>query len=351
MRPYLLNKEESDRLSILKYIAIIFVVYIHSYSTGANFADGAQDFVLPWWLPLLEYFISQVVARFAVPIFFLISSVLLFKSEREYKKTLFGKAKTLLVPYIFWNTFWILVFVVLQNLSFTAPFFSGSHTPILQSSFYEWLELYGIGYPLPYPQDYPLWFMRDLIIVILFYPVIGKIAKVFPKALLLISVVLLIAPVNFTLKQALLWFCIGACIVNLQIHITDIDKAPVWLCSIIYFVAAIVTLLLKQDVLDNLFVFVGIIYWARLSKSIFDSEKSRKLFLALSKWTFIIYAAHELTLTSLQKVCMRLLPTQPILLLMEFLFLPIVVIAGCSIAGAIIKKITPKFYAVITGAR
>ena len=65
----------------------------------------------------------------------------------------------------------------------------------------------------------------------------------------------------------------------------------------------------------------------------------------------MIYVAHEMTLSSLKKICFKLLPTEPICLLMEYILLPVVVIIGCSIAGAIFKRITPKLYSVATGAR
>lgn len=351
MGSYIINKEESARFNILKYISIILVVYIHSYATHMNFSDGTSNLTLPWWLFSVEKFISHVIANCAVPMFFLISSILLFKAERNYKKTMIGKVKTLLIPYLFWNSFWIIVFILLQCFPFTGHFFSEDSTPILQSSISEWLALYGISLTVRYPQDYPLWFMRDLMVVTLFFPIIGKIASKFPTTLLIISAALLLAPISFLFKQALLWFCIGACIVNLQIHMTIFDNIALWKFTLVYIPCAFITLLIQHHITNTLFSFIGIIYWVRVSKSIFDFVKARSVFAKLSEWTFIIYAAHELTLTSLKKVCIKLLPVQPIWLLAEYLILPIVVIAGCSIVGAVCKKVAPKLYSIITGAR
>ncbi len=351
MPAYILNKEESERLNILKYISIILVVYIHSYTTNLNFADGTVAISLPQWLMLLEDLVSQVVARCAVPMFFLISSILLFKSQRQYKKVLAGKAKTLLIPYLFWNTAWIAVFILLQSLPFTAPYFSGNNTPILRSSFAELMELYGIGLSLPSPHVYPLWFMRDLMIVTLLYPIIGKLANKFPKAVLICAAVLLLVPISFPLKQALLWFCVGAAIVNLNLHMGALDRIAMWQVTLVYVACAAITLFTEIEIVDTLFIFVGILYWTRVSKWIYDSEKIRSIFLKLSEWTFIIYAAHELTLRSLQKICQKLLPTQPVWILGEYLFLPVLVIGGCCLVGMVMKKLFPKLYAFATGAR
>ncbi len=351
MRAYVITKEESDRIRILKYISIIFVAYIHSYATQVHFSEGTSDFQLPWWLLSFENLISQVVARCAVPIFFLISSILLFKTEKSYKETIVGKVKTLVIPYLFWNSFWIFVFILLQSLPFTKSFFSGNNTPIMQSSVSEWLALYGVGFPLTQPHAFPLWYMRDLMVATLFFPIIGKIASKVPKTLLAVSVILLLAPFDFPFKEAFLWLCVGACLVNLQIHMTIFDGVALWKFSLFYVLCAFITLIVNRNIMDNLFVFVGVIYWIRASKYIFDSEKKRNFFVKLSKWGFIIYATHELTMTALKKVCFKLLPAQPIWLLMIYLILPIVVVAGCSVVGAVFKKVAPKLYSITTGAR
>lgn len=351
MNTYILSKEESKRLDILKYIAIIFVVYIHAYAVDVNFADGINTFYLPRWLLFFENLVSQTIARCGVPLFFLISSILLFKKQRDYKSTINGKIKTLLIPYLIWNSFWICVLILLQSLSFTAPYFSGNNTPILDSSFPEWLALYGIGFNLPYPQNYPLWFMRDLILVIPLFPVIEKIADKFPKLLFAGAVITLAIPVEFPLKQALLWFCIGACVVKLQIHMTLFDNISMWKFSLFYIICALIKMIVNIHVINVLFIFVGIVFWVRVSKAIYNCERAKNIFLRLSTWTFVIYVAHELTLSSLKKVCFRLLPTEPIWLLIEYIFLPVLVIIGCSIAGAILKRVTPKLYSVATGAR
>lgn len=351
MNTYTLSNEESNRLNILKCIAIIFVVYIHSYAVNVNFAEGTTGLDLPSWLLFFENLISQTIARCGVPSFFLISSILLFMKRRDYKATIKGKIKTLLIPYLIWNSFWICVFIMLQNLSFTAPYFSGNSTLILDSSFPEWLALYGIGFNLPYPQDYPLWFMRDLILVTLIFPIIEKIADRIPKLLFVGAVIALVMPVEFPLKQALLWFCVGACVVKLQIHITIFDSISMWKLSLFYIICLLIKMIVDIHIADVLFIFVGIVFWLRVTKIIYNCEKVREFFLQLSTWTFVIYAVHELTLSSLKKICFRLLPTEPIWLLIEYMLLPVVVIIGCIIVGVILKRVTPKLYSVVTGAR
>lgn len=349
MNTYTLSKEESDRLNILKYIAIVFVVYIHSYPLNLTFQEGELNLFLPQWLILFREVWSQTISLCAVPLFYLISAVLLFRKKRDYKTTIKQKVRTLLLPYLIWNSLWTLVFILLQSIPFTSAYFSNSDSSILQYSFVEWLKLYGIGDPTPI--DYPLWYLRDLMVVTLFFPVIDAVAEKFPKQLFFVAAVAYVLLVSFPFKYALPWTCMGASLVKLQIHLTKLDHIALWKCLIVYILCGTITLLTDNSIIDELFIFMGILFWVRVSKWIFSHQKARDIFLRLSEWTFMIFVAHEMTLASIKKVCLKLLPTEPMFLFVEYLFLPILVIAGCSIVGAILKRNVPKVYYLLTGTR
>ncbi len=348
MGHYRISKEESGRLDILKAIAMVFVVFIHSFSVGMDFADGSGALDLPRWLYLVELGVSQIIARCGVPLYFLISAVLLFKSQRAYLPTIGKKAKSLLIPYLIWNTVWIGVFILLQSLPFTAPFFSGKSTPILQGSVWDWLGLYGIG---ARPMDYPLWFMRDLMVVMLCYPLIGWVAQKAPKILLAVSVAVVFVPVEFPFQDALGWFSLGACLVVLDCHLTALDNIPLWKILPVYLAGFVGILFTYEWYSRTVFIFLGIVFWVRLSKNIYHCQRLRGWFLAFSKWTFMVYVLHELTLSCVKKVCLRFLPTTPVFLLGEYLLLPVAVIAGCVAVGFVFEKILPKVYRVATGGR
>ena len=85
----------------------------------------------PVWIENLQCFLSGLAARFAVPVFFLLSAVLLFKRKQRYLPMLKKKCMTLGVPYLVFNTLWILVFLLHESLPMTAAFFSGARKPIL----------------------------------------------------------------------------------------------------------------------------------------------------------------------------------------------------------------------------
>lgn len=346
---YHLTKEESDRIRIIKFIAITFIVYLHSYTAEVNFSDGANTVYFPVWLWILEEGISQVVSRCGVPIFFLISAILLFKSNLSYGNILRKKTKTLLLPYLIWNTFWIVVFIILQSLPFTTIYFSGNNTPILQCSLPQWFGLYGIGQE--YPHCYPLWFVRDLMVVTLFFPIIKAAAARCPQIMLSLGILLTIIPFGFYGKVALSWFIIGSAIVKMQIHITIFDHISMLKVSAAYFLGIVISLLINVSILKNIFILLGLIFWIRLSKEIYHNKNIRTKLLRLSKYTFIIYVLHELTLSSVRKVCIRVLPTSSGWLFSEYVLIPVFVITGCMMAGIVFKKLMPRLYILSTGGR
>lgn len=234
-------------------------------------------------------------------------------------------------------------------MPFTSVYFSGSNTPVLQCSLREWLGLYGIGQN--YPQCYPLWFMRDLMVMFMIYPVIKAGVKRFPEVMFASSIILMVIPVSFYGKIALEWFILGAVLVKEQIHITALDYIPLSGLFSGYLLGAVASLFLDIAVVKNIFILIGVLFWIRLSKAIYSNEKLRSIFLRLSKWIFIIYVFHELTLFSVRKICQRLFPATPLILCAEYLMIPILVITGCIIAGIVLKKIMPRLYIVLTGER
>ena len=76
---YPLSATVSRRLNVYKLILSVLVVYIHANSSGAGFASGAVEAPNPLWLQNFRLLISYAVAHCAVPGFFLLSAVLLYR--------------------------------------------------------------------------------------------------------------------------------------------------------------------------------------------------------------------------------------------------------------------------------
>lgn len=147
----------------LKYIGsirlplIIAVVFIHVQTTCIPHSAD-------WWFVNI---LGEEIGRIGVPLFFAISGLLFFNSfscDQEFKSTLqSGGAKikrrvnTILVPYLIWNLIQFL-FLFLIGKTNIEDFFNA----------FWCMHSYGYWF---FPANGPLWFLRELFIVSVLFPI------------------------------------------------------------------------------------------------------------------------------------------------------------------------------------
>lgn len=59
---YKITKETSNRIQIIRLIAIILVVLIHMSDTSLN-VEGTSVLQLPFWVAYIQHFVAQIIAR------------------------------------------------------------------------------------------------------------------------------------------------------------------------------------------------------------------------------------------------------------------------------------------------
>ena len=150
----------SKKITSISTISIIMVVYIHSYSYWSK-TDWGYNFYI-------QHFISHGICRVAVPIFFIISGYLFFAEVNTFNIQIFSKKikkriRTLFIPYLFWAIYGILLLLILQSLPYVGSFFTNQ--AIRDFSFENIIKLIFLR-PIPFP----IWFIKDLFIIVLFSP-------------------------------------------------------------------------------------------------------------------------------------------------------------------------------------
>lgn len=175
-----MNDTLSRTLSSIRFPMIIGIIVIHSYVNGlAGFDDTVGQHS---WVAAVGYLFSNVFARICVPLFFVISGLLFFYNVKRYSKDVYfsklkSRAKSLLVPYILWNLigFGLIMLYRSPLLSRFFPGLSAADIDLkyimdcfwchgeVNHSFFE-----GGGMPV----DYPLWFIRNLMILVVLTPVV-----------------------------------------------------------------------------------------------------------------------------------------------------------------------------------
>lgn len=154
-------------LDVVRCICNYLIVLMHASAALQYCRYGG--FEVNFWT-----FVSGCLTQFALPALFLISGYLLFNNYtfKSYPKKISRRIKRLFVPYVVWNTTFVIFFLACKNFvprlgarveSFGLESFSGALSKILDFTIH--------------PLDGPLWFLRTLFILSLVSPLIYLFLK------------------------------------------------------------------------------------------------------------------------------------------------------------------------------
>ncbi len=157
----MIEEKISKKIKIISLLLIVMVIFLHSYNIfGHATFNFREDSYFSFINIFIQNMISQGLSRIAVPIFFIISGFLFFQNFNisSYKDKLFKRVYTLLIPYLFWTSLGVLIYFILQSTPIISKFFT---TDLIKNlSMKELVVSTWIN-----PKIYPLWFLRDLIIL------------------------------------------------------------------------------------------------------------------------------------------------------------------------------------------
>lgn len=161
----------TNAISLLRFPLAVLVVYLHSRPEVIG--AGADLESMPILLNLTSL-ISGNITRIAVPAFFFISGYLFFLNmERWEWCRYFDKLKrrfhTLVVPFIVWNLLILGIYFCIQT--FVPSLIHNEHELIRNYELTDYLGAFGFNF-LEKPICYQLWFIRDLIVLVLLTPVL-----------------------------------------------------------------------------------------------------------------------------------------------------------------------------------
>lgn len=358
-REYVITEEESAQVRLLKLWFIVLVVWIHAYTEEVHFGDGDVVLAVPAWLAAVKYAVSRVIARCAVPGFFFFSALFLYRRPFGWRENMRRKVRTLLVPYVIVTTFWI------------AAFFAALHVPALEGliqadSFYNvraWsavdlLNAYlGLGGPDYLPLVYPLWFVRDLLVLNVLALALKWLVDRFPVLVMVTLAILTAANVRmiwFLSVQGSVFFTLGYYAVRYGVSLSSVKRLPFWPLAVLYGLLVAVDCMLRAMPMQHLAraasIVLGLLFFARLSFMLRPGAWRDRL-LKLAGYVMAVYLFHEPALTLLKKVTVRVLPQTPLWQMAQFIGIPAAVIGLCLVGGIAFKRVAPRIYGVVTGGR
>ena len=352
------NGETSSRIDILRFPLIVGVVLIHNYSMTVQTDEGIIGSAhVGFWVDFVRLFVSEGIARTAVPLFFMISGYLFFRggwSWGKYGSKLKRRINTLLIPFLFWNLATLGAYLFERRIPQARAYVYGSFwLPSNYSSFLSYINaLFGIT--LKYPIAFQFWFIRDLMALVVLAPLVHFLLT--PRTALPFLAALFclwisgIWPFLYPSGDASFFFYLGAYLSRPEKEVEYLDKFGQWLsaaflfCLILHSAFPFLPYLLKSVIIFG----VPSVWW--LTGLALRNCKLKSLLAGLSGASFFVFAAHEPLLNTIRKIAFKMLvPASGAAILALYFLIPICLITILVLTYRGLVKATPHFAGIITG--
>jgi surface polysaccharide O-acyltransferase-like enzyme len=356
-----IDHESSIRLRLLNFPLIVGVVYIHAYTTTIRFSGSTLGTEQPDYLTdFVRILISQGIARLAVPMFFLIAGYLFLAgstwSWRVYGSKLASRARTLLVPFLFWTLLGLAIRHFGQSIPAVAAYFAGDGPPIADYSAFAVLNaVFGF---VSFPEAYHFWFIRDLMLLIILSPLIVLILEY--TAMPFITAVFLAWitgtwPIAVPDAVGVLFFSAGCYLAMKGKSLFALDRYGIWFV-IFYLPALLADVIWYDEPFNNCLhrcgIVVGIVAALWSTRLALGHEQLKNALVWLGGASFFVYAAHEPLLGIVRTVAFQLVPFDwPYAMLSIYLLLPLVLIAFLVGVHRLLAGYAAKPLGIITGGR
>lgn len=343
----------SNKLKIVSFVSIILVLYIHS-----DFHDYPHEILGMKWNHYLQDFISKMIGRCAVPMFFMISGYLFFYQKDSTMADIYSKMRkrirTLLVPFIIAALLFPIFFFFASFVPGVANYMNTDVLGLLKgtsllSAFKVLFLDSGTGQPLAFH----LWFLRDLIGIVAFAPLLFLGRKYLPMGILSASFFVLtyVFP-QVGLLISFFWFVFGSeCFLYVsRVKTTIIPLLFILLCVVeIAFPNIVIWDYLKLPIILLGIASIWILYDV-VFKSVFLMSNHKRLAIAC-QFTFFIYLYHEPFLNIVRKIIAGLMGKTSFAFAVSYLLSPWLFMMLWIGVGIAIKRCLPKVYGVLMGGR
>jgi fucose 4-O-acetylase-like acetyltransferase len=351
---YEIDESLSRRIAVTRFPLMTLVVFVHGYeSTMSAIAAERPELVVPQYIDVPMILLTKIVIRALVPVFFVISGLLLYSRDTPFLELLRKKTKSLLVPFLIWNLLLAALYLgghAVSDRVFRSVSFAGY-------GWLDWVETifgWGGGHS-PYPLAYQFWFIRDLFVLSLLSRPIKLMIDRFPLAFLLAATLLWLSdlPQVFLSYEAILFFSLGCYVVKYRLRIERLDAVP-WVPLAALLAATLAAEYLAGSLfpgVHKLNLLLSAILALKLTLPVSSRPALYKALSYLSGLSLFLFALHEPTLGIARVAWFRYLPIEGNFFLLEFIALPAIVVGLVLLIGIALRKVLPRFYSVLVGGR
>lgn len=337
-----MEKKLSNKIKNLSLILVMLVVMGHAYNLETSSIKLSLN-------SFIQKFMFYGICSIAVPLFFMISGYLFFYKFNptlqgwinKYKK----RFKSLVIPFVIWCVGWMLVLYIVQLTSFGQAFFTNM---IVKKFTAKQLWDYTFKYPIPFQ----LWYISDLIKLVIISPIIYYVVRLIGRVYAVIAIILWITGIiNFPIA----FFSLGC---YLALYYPELDfkiKNAKLMFILISFFICVIGRVLTMDNVNNISEILlcivrilGILsLWFGYDILIKDENKIFKF----AEYGIFIYFFHEPLQSFLYRIVFKIVNRSNLTELILYFVMPTVIIFICIIVAIILKKYLQKIYCVITGGR
>lgn len=364
------NEVQSETISFLRFPLIVGVVLIHSQFEEVVFhgVDLMKNGNFPIYT-VASYLFSGILPAIAVPLFFFISGFLFFIKTtsftlRSYGGKLKKRAKTLLLPYLFWNIVVIAFYFLSQTL--LPELVSGRQKWVGDYTLSDWIWAFwdtshiNPGITLKgFPACIQFWFLRDLMVVMLFSPIVYFLVNKLGWYAVIGWGLLWFLKIEFPMvgfsTTAFFFFSAGAYFSIHRKNFVELMQPFLFPSAVLFIMLVGIQLGCREEswcgYIYQLNILAGLVFAITLSAYFLEKGKWHvNSFLADS--SFFIYAYHAIVLIFVIKLLFRLIqPHTDGMVLAVYIVSPTVVILIGLFFYYILKKYLPKAMGLITGGR
>ena len=369
----------SQSLDLLRFPLAIIIVSEHVFNSESVITqNGVYDVSNILLYNDFLLFVDGFLRGISVPMFFFMSGYLFFLGiEKLTKKVYFKKLKsrvyTLLIPFIIWNLPDIIIGIGKYALNGVSSFQTyGTEVNFTLKNLLSCFWQYNGELLVPitadgeriissssFPINTPLWFIRDLMVVVLFTPVIEFIIKrtkfLFIVALAIIS---FIPNLHIPFLGAFLYFSIGAYMSIYKKDMVEEFGRLFKISMIVYPLFSLLTIISTKyefGVLTHIFkklsIFGFLVFAYNISIFIL---KNTKIIVGkiLPPASFFIYVTHMLITARMSKVMFMIIkPNNGIETIFTYLSSITFTVLSLLFVFIIMKKYTPGILSFVTGRK
>lgn len=348
---------ESKTIEWLRFFCISAVVLLHAHGLLISYQNGIND--------TIRILFSEGLCRVAVPIFFLISGYLFFIRLEEWntnvwKEKLRRRVRTLLYPYLFWNLISILYWLGRPYLAFVLL---GIGEPFDVSAWYDsigGLRAFWDSGTGEYPHNYPLWFIRDLMVFVILSPAIWcyiRTTGVTGLVLLYSAYFIQLWKVPGLSLEGLFFFTLGAFLAIRRIGFIDFFKQH-WVVATFIAAPLVLVMVLTYGNYNTTYEYSKCLFTLFGSSctigivSLLIQKQRIKVHSLLSESTFFVFAMHgTIVLPQIYETLSKVLSGSQVGLLVIYFSAPLLTIVLSVIIFYFLSNWMPKTMSILTGGR